>query len=487
MFSVTPLGNHGFAISSAAGSSSNLLLVDPLLHARYGWTDAVGLHVFPPRRVEPAAFPEVDGVLLTHEHEGHFDIASLDLLSRDIPIYLSSLSSLAMREILGEMGFTTRLVRPGRPFSVGDIEIVPMAADQEGAAGEEWDNLPYLARDLRGDGSFFTAVDVVPNEAMWKAAMSKVARPGLWMHTNNYSQWDFLYSWASPDPRSLQRFVSSVFEYHRKMSEEWAPPEALLLLGGGFSFGGGRDWLNREVFPCSSEEAARVLAAVLPGERVYAPAPGETFVMQGGALAGVEPAPAYLGALPRPEWPSRGHAGEIPWLEELSPATGRASLMPGELSALEAELARFAAFLYARAPLRRLYSLSAEELGGRRPTFALLLRADEDGGAYVYEYEPQGCRFRAASSEDPVSEYLAVYECFATDLLALLRCEISSASLTLGRCRHFAAEVELFDLDVYLMLYAHPLRQPARFLSLYREVYARRPKARPQIRARRSE
>ena len=91
------------------GSQRANLLVDPLLHDRYGWTPSVGLRVWPPRQLDFRVFPAIDAIMLTHEHEGHFDIASLHLVDRKVPIYMSSLSSLAMREAIGEMGFAVQL------------------------------------------------------------------------------------------------------------------------------------------------------------------------------------------------------------------------------------------------------------------------------------------------------------------------------------------------------------------------------------------
>jgi hypothetical protein len=479
VFRATFLGNHGWLIAS----DRSTLLVDPLLHARYGWTDAVELRAWPPRRFDLARFPAVDAVLLTHEHEGHFDIASLHLLDRAIPIYLSSLSSLAMRDALCEMGFAVHPVAPGERFEAGDLELHTMPSDQVRSLAEEWDNLAFLARDRAGDGSLFTPVDMAPTRAMRRAAAQLVERPGLWAHTNNYSHWPFQHRGAPPDPRALGRLVKNVLEYHRRLSDEWAAPEALLLYGGGFAFGGDRAWITREIFPADSRDAARALQAMLPGERVLAPAPGETMTMRGGRLVDAAARAPFVEALPTAEWPPRGQAGDVPWLEGFAPACGRADFAERDLPALEEELEGFAGFLYASFPFRRLYSLRAAEHEGRAPTIALHLRTDGAGGRVVLAYRPEACRFERVACDDPAGEYLAVYECWATDLLAQLRGEIASASLALGRSRQLAAGAEPFDLDLYLMMYAHPLRHPARFLALYRRVIAAQPPGPPPIRA----
>jgi hypothetical protein len=76
-----------------------------------------------------------------------------------------------------------------------------------------------------------------------------------------------------------------------------------------------------------------------------------------------------------------------------------------------------------------------------------------------------------------VSDYLAVFECWATDLLASFRCEISSTALPFARSRTWNASPRAFVFDVnhYLFEYIHPLRFPGRSLELYRRTLARLP------------
>jgi hypothetical protein len=483
MFRATFIGHHCWLFQGERGR----LLVDPLLLPRWGFTDSVELRAWPPRRFDMARFPAIDAVMITHEHEGHFEIPSLAVIDRRVPIYLSERSSLATRQFIGEMGFEVRLMSPERPIAVGDLELLPMTADQVRARADEWDVAPFLVRDTGGDGSFFSQVDMRVNDSMWQIAKGKLKRPGLWSYTNNHNQWDFLYAWRYPPPRNLYRLVSDVFAYHQTMCDEWAAPAAVLIAGGGFTFGGDQAWLNEAVFPLPSSEVAEALAALDPNQKVLAPIPGHTLIMRGGELVEVEPQSEFVAAAPRAEWPER--RGEPPaWLEEYGPATGRTDLDDAEAEALSAELDRFAGHLYGSALFRRLYSLSMADAKGRKPTVALTLRVGNDGGAFVYEYEPQGCRFKPVAVEDPVAQYVAVYECWATDLLALLRGEIASTSLLFARCRHWNASPELlgFDFDLYLIEYAHPLRQPQRFLALYRRILASLPDTPVKI-ARRAE
>ena len=50
------------------------LLVDPLLVEDFGHAQALEYRVFPPRVWTPDAMPKLDAVILSHEHDDHFDI-----------------------------------------------------------------------------------------------------------------------------------------------------------------------------------------------------------------------------------------------------------------------------------------------------------------------------------------------------------------------------------------------------------------------------
>ena len=398
------------------------------------------MRVYPPRKVDLTAFPPIDALFLTHEHEGHFDIASLNHLDRRIPVYISSRSSIAMRQFFEEMGFRLHLTYPGVAVEIGDLEFFPMTGDQvRHGVIEEWDVLPYLVRDLGGNGSLFTDVDLYPTDSMWKSARERVDRPGLWAYANNHSAWHFIYSWRKPNRNEMKNLVKQVADYHSRLSDKWEAPEASLIIGGGFSFGGGQAWFNTNVFPIDHFGAEEVLGGLFPGDRFSAPIPGQTLVMSEGNLTSVDSDCPFVTALPREKWPSRKFAADVDWMESYGPACGRKDFPDDELDALEEELAGLARHLYAKDQFRRLYSLTEGDRENRKPTIVLALLADEDGGAYFYEYVPQACNFVQVQTEDPAGDYLAVYECWATDLLAFLHCEISSTALSFGHSRSWGA------------------------------------------------
>lgn len=470
MFEATYVGHHCWLFST----EQTRILVDPLLHGAFGFTAANGLNVYPPRKLKLDAFPSLHAVLLTHEHEGHFDIASLNCLDRRIPIYISARSSSALRRFLAEMGFTVSLLHPGQELTVGDLVLHPITPDQTESIIEEWDVFHYLVRDTNGDGSFFTPVDMSESDRVIPEAQKLVETPGLWAHTNNDSSWQFTSAWLPTDRTMLRKRVMDVVSFQGELEERWALPQAVLVTGGGFSFGPERAWINRNAFLYGNDTIAEAAGKLLPEAKVLAPVPGQCLRMEGGKLAGITKGSPFLDTVPRTEWPPRQFEGDIDWIQDYDPVCGKKDFPEEDLEALVRELDGFAGHLYASDFFKRQYSLNEEDRKGREPTLAFSLLADSEGGAYTFAYEPQGCRFVPREVADPEAAFLGVYECWASDLLAFFRAEISVVSLSFGRSRQWNANPLAVPNNVNTILfeYVHPLRHPERFLELYRRVLA---------------
>ena len=474
MFQVISLGHHGWLFRTP----ETTIAVDPLLGDRFAFTR--DLIVWPERALTPERFPKLHALFLTHEHEGHFDPYTLSLLARDTPVWIPSRSSAAMQLAIEEMGFVVHRARAGAPLVVGDLELFPMAADQIGAAIEEWDVLAYIVRDLAGHGSFFTHVDMPPTEHMREQALARLGRPGLWAVTANDHQYAFQTSWRLQERAEAFEIARRMAAENKWFEERGAPPAGLLLVGGGFAFAGELAWLNRNAFPVDLDAVARAVAAVLPHRRVERALAGQSWTFLDGAIVApdADVAPVALVApdvgVQTRQVSDRTFVGDVDWLEDYAPACGRMTLAAGEMALLEQELARFAAALYGGRTFRALHALQEAELGLREPTFALVLRADEQGGAYVFAYSSQDCAFLPVAPDLPTERYLAVYECWATDLLDSFLVRQSQNDRGFGRCRSWNAEPERFqfDLELELFVYVHPLRFPDRFLDLYRRRIA---------------
>src|SRR5215211_191057 len=107
-FAATFLGHQGWMIRSGR----TCVLVDPLLCEEFGDVHALQYRVYPPRVMRAEAFPPIDAVILSHEHDDHFDIPSLVRLDRRIPIFISVHSSIAAYEILRRIGFAVQPLVP---------------------------------------------------------------------------------------------------------------------------------------------------------------------------------------------------------------------------------------------------------------------------------------------------------------------------------------------------------------------------------------
>ena len=69
MLSTTFLGHQGWLFQS----KTSCFLVDPLLCDEFGQAHALEYRVYPPRIFTFENFPKLDAVVLTHEHDDHFD------------------------------------------------------------------------------------------------------------------------------------------------------------------------------------------------------------------------------------------------------------------------------------------------------------------------------------------------------------------------------------------------------------------------------
>ena len=480
MFTVTFLGHQGWLF----GAGPTRILVDPLLTEDFG-AGRVG-RVYPPRRLDVASFPAVDAVFFSHEHDDHLAVPTLARLDRRIPVYLSCRSSSAARGVLREMGFSVSLLRPGEAVAVGELEVRAFAPDHRASDNlDEWDVLPLHVRDRAGHGSFFSSIDVDPC-ARVDAQVKALGAPGLWGATNNATNWSFMKAGEVLDagPDDTAALAAALLARYGAMRADGREPSAVLVAGNGFSFEGDRAWMNANVFAADSERLCEVARAAFPGRTFLAPAPGTTVRMVDGAVASVDDETPFLSALPREAWPVRDYLGDVELMEHYAPACGATDLDPDDLPEVARELDRFAAFLYGTALFRALLALDESALGGRRPTFCVVLRASAAGDAFVFEYDPQGCRFARVTDRDPVGDYVSGMECWATDLLAVARATLGPFAIPFGRARFWnelPREVNLTALEFCLAY--HPLRDPARALALHRHLLAAEPADPPRVRA----
>ncbi len=482
MFEVTFLGHQGWLLRTA----TTAILIDPLLTERFGHGGLLG-SVFPPRRIDLPAFPSIDAVILSHEHDDHFDIPSLHRLERSIPIYLSARASGAAREILGAMGASVHPLQADQTLEIGDLRYHTVCADhRDGRHGDEWDVFPFLAYDTAGHGSLLSSIDVGMPERMLETMGRLVPRPGLWAYANNTTNTRFQDASgpAHALPEDGELLARVAVRRRARIEHHWGSVAATLICGGGWSFGEDRAWLDRHAFPLDPQ---RIRAALLDDDAsstALVPTPGATMVMKEGRLIDRRPSEPFLQALPPERWPSRDHAGDGARLGDYAPACGRRALEPSEHQQLRDALGDFARYLYGRDVFRQLCSLPTSASEGRVAGLGVVLR-DEDRPTAL-RYDPTRCAFVEHEGRDPMAEWMSGLECWGSDLLALLRGEIGPTALCYaGRLRVWNADPRRLRISPHaLWTFAHPLRRPAAAAALYRRLWSAEPDAVPRIRGR---
>ncbi|MEP6863271.1 MAG: MBL fold metallo-hydrolase [Deltaproteobacteria bacterium] len=464
MFSTTFLGHQGWMVHTPKAA----ILVDPLLCEDFGQAHELGYRVYPPRRWTPEAAPVLDAVILTHEHDDHFDLPSLAKLERTIPIYLSARSSIAARGVLETMGFSVRSLVPGVSMTFGDLEVTPFTGDHKSIdCGDEWDTLPFLVRSTEGHGSFFSMVDITITQAHVEWAAAKAMRPGIISWTNNAMDWSHMADYLAERVDGTQQCFVTWGVGHKLITTIWGTPAAMVMCAGGFSFAGERAWLDRRVFCVDADQVVANMTKLYPKEKFFAGVPGQTFVMKANKLVAVETHTPWLATEPRETWPSRAKAPAA--IPDYTPATGRRELAAGELDRLATQLDELAGSLVGGGTFRSLHSLLATECGDRLPTFAIVVRDGEQ--RHAFEYRATECRFVASTRPD--AAYLAGIEVWASDLVAVLDGAIGPIALTFGRARLWNALPERFSFEIFPELHrlSHPLRRPAAYAKTYDRLW----------------
>ena len=306
MLSTTFLGHQGWLFQS----KSSCFLVDPLLCEEFGQAHALEYRVYPPRVFSFEHFPKVDGVVLTHEHDDHFDIPSLARLERTIPIFLSSRSSTAAQQILREMGFTVHPLVPGKSVRFGDLEFTPFCGAHTSISnGDEWDTLPFFVRDVGGSGNFFSMVDITLTDQHLKWARAKDSRPVVLGWTNNTLDWSHMSDFVDQRKGATQECFIKMGVDRKLIIGAWGTPAATLMCAGGFTFYGGRAWLNHRVFCVDNTAVCQMMSRLYPKEQFHATRPGQTFLMEGHRLKRVFDDTLFLTTAPQETWPARGSNG----------------------------------------------------------------------------------------------------------------------------------------------------------------------------------
>ncbi|MFI0482957.1 MBL fold metallo-hydrolase [Actinomadura sp. 9N215] len=249
------VGGHATVLVRARGFT---LLCDP--HLRDGYR--AGLTGFAPaRRILPDALPRPDAVWISHSHRDHFDIASLDLLDRALPVLHPD--DPRIEHALRRLGFTDTTVvhdwmsltpRPGL-----DLVWTPstLAVPEHGLAIRTAGSLVWHMVDslvtpawvdrLLAAGPQPLALLLTPCQPIMETRSVEGVPPGADA------------DWAEP--------LSALLERSR-------PAHVVPLPEGQFGLDDAA-WLNGHKFPVSPDLVDRALRTDDPGRRILRPAPGD--------------------------------------------------------------------------------------------------------------------------------------------------------------------------------------------------------------------
>jgi hypothetical protein len=161
--SVTFIGHQSWLVEVGGAR----VLVDPVLTDSFGFSSRLRFEIYPSRRVDPQAMPQIDAVCITNEHLDHYHLPSLSLLPPDVRVFMPRMMPRVCVEMLQAIDRKVELLMLNETTSVNDAEICFLPGGP-GAPG--WENRVaclYIRSQAYGSGGVFiqsdTAVSAPPS------------------------------------------------------------------------------------------------------------------------------------------------------------------------------------------------------------------------------------------------------------------------------------------------------------------------------------
>lgn len=208
------------------------ILMDPVLQDPF----EDGLVVSCPKReIDVDRLPPIDVVIISHRHPDHFDLPSLDRLSRNCqvccpadPLITHALKLLGFRHVT--------ILEPGKPMSVEKIEILPTRSENQAVR-----ECGIVFRDETG--TFWNQVDTEISPITINSVIEHCSRVDLLFAMYASQNFSFFESLEKSFP----------YETHRQNLQNVLMIRPSLTVPGsaGFRFFGEHEWLNRFLFPIS--------------------------------------------------------------------------------------------------------------------------------------------------------------------------------------------------------------------------------------------
>ena len=237
-------------------------------------------HAFPDVRFDPAAIRDLrpDAVFISHFHDDHCSMESLDLLDRATPIYMYCLFD-ELFAMIRALGFVdVRALAVDAPVMIGAIEVIPRRA-----LDADVDSMFHI----RAGG--LNVLNVVDS---WMD-------PETLEQLKPYAPWDMVL-WPFQTMREIDVIAPSRAEGRPvALPEEW--PEQLRALAPRYVVPSSCQfrqepwsWYNQAMFPITYRRFADEVGAWLPEARVVRMNPSVSFELTAGALTPAAPLPWVL-------------------------------------------------------------------------------------------------------------------------------------------------------------------------------------------------
>ncbi|MGH7905148.1 MAG: MBL fold metallo-hydrolase [Candidatus Binataceae bacterium] len=257
---ITLLG-HASVLVKMAGATC---LMDPVFFDPFEEGAVVSC---PERVVFPDRIPPIDILIISHRHPDHFDLASLDRLSRDCdaicpadPLIVYGLRGLGFKRIhpveaMGEISST-------------DFELYPTRSEAEVR------EFGMIFKDR--SGVFFNQVDTFLAPVTIDSVLTRFGKPDLMFAMYASQNFEFFDSLSPVFPYDIHR---QNLENVIRMAPQMAAPGS-----AGFRFRGDHQWLNAFLFPISAERFVSDLRRLAPSIETCIARPGDVLEITGAAV-----------------------------------------------------------------------------------------------------------------------------------------------------------------------------------------------------------
>lgn len=416
---ITFIGHNAMYFGGPGG-----LLLDPMLEKMYGddYTSSP-VEIYPPRKVDFNKIPQPGAIVISHEHSDHFQLSSLNKLSREAPIYVGPLMPREIRELVRDLGFSVVEAEFGREYHTGDVLFQLFPAGRETALWESRVSQLYVRAAVEPEyGGAFVTVDALPSEMFIEQVRQGILpRPSVFATSNNaqvtppgvYGSIDNMYdekTYEGSGQRSAipgVEIITSLFDEVITDFPEFGQAD-LLITGGGFL----KDYEQMGPFPLSDQDQiAEGVGRLVDGVAVYGPTPGDRFRLENGGLTPLRETANWV-ELDDDRWnelKSRRDAfvarGEHIPMKAILPSIQDTNKVAAAIADVERELEFFARLLMVSQHSGQLLAASVRS---RRSTTLMLFRLINNNDVFDWAFDLSASKFvrqKSTTSEDCISRY----------------------------------------------------------------------------------